>query len=280
MESDRKLAVFIRDRKFISAPGYGDLEQGFRNLGYRMYRVCSSGDIEPGTEMILSIGGDGTFLSAATVASDSGIPVLGVNFGRLGFLSENKPGDVCAAVASGAFTVEHRTLLHAVLGPASGCPQIDSWPYALNEVTVHRSGAATLGITVSVDGNSLPVYWSDGLLVATSSGSTAYSLSVGGPIVLPEAKVLIIAPIAPHNLNVRPLFIPDTSVLKVGFVSRDKNVLFTADNRNTEISASSTITVSMARFSLRRVRLNSSNFINALTGKLFWGEDIRNGNIQ
>ena len=146
--------------------------------------------------------------------------------------------------------------------------------------SLYRSGAATLGVTVSVDGNSLPVYWSDGLLVATSSGSTAYSLSVGGPIVLPDSKVLIISPIAPHNLNVRPLVVPDSSVIEIGFVSRDSRVLFTADNRTAEIQAIARIRISRADFPLNRIKLDGSNFINALTGKLFWGEDIRNDNNQ
>ena len=280
MASDKKLAVFVREGRFLSDSRYAGLELGLEDLGYSLYPVRTSWDILPGTEMILSVGGDGTFLSAATVAGGSGIPVLGVNFGRLGFLSENRPEDICRAISSGGSTVERRTLLHAGLSPVSGCEQITSWPYALNEFTVHRSGAATLGVTVKVDGNSLPVYWSDGLLVATSSGSTAYSLSVGGPIVLPESKVLIIAPIAPHNLNVRPLIVPDSTLVEIGFVARDSCVLFTADNRNAEIGADTVIRISRAGFSLNRIKLDSSDFINALTGKLFWGEDIRNGNNQ
>lgn len=272
-----RLAVYVRDVRFISDRRYGILMDEFRTGGFPVYTVRNQEDILPGTSMILSIGGDGTFLSAASVSGDSGVPVLGVNFGRLGFLSENSPEDVFRAVSSGDFTVENRTLLHADVTPEQPAGQVTGWPYALNEFTVHRSGAATLGVIVSIDGARLPVYWSDGLLVATSSGSTAYSLSVGGPIVLPESKVLIISPIAPHNLNVRPLIVPDTSRIEIGFVSRDSSVLFTADNRNAEISADSHISVSMAGFSLKRVRLNSSSFINALTGKLFWGEDIRNG---
>ena len=280
MESGKKLAVFVRDRRFLSDIRYADLEKGLRRSGYSLYPVACSSGIVPGTEMILSVGGDGTFLSASTVAGESGIPVLGVNFGRLGFLSENSPEDVCLAVEKGSYVVEKRTLLHAELSLPSGDGSIDGWPYALNEFTVHRSGAATLGVTVSIDGSRLPVYWSDGLLVATSSGSTAYSLSVGGPIVLPESSVLIIAPIAPHNLNVRPLIVPDTAIIEIGFESRDRKVLFTADNRNAVISADSRIRVSKAAFTLNRIKLNSSNFINALTGKLFWGEDIRNGSSQ
>lgn len=280
MTSDKKLAVFVRDGRFLDDIRYTRLETGLRALGYSLYPVRCPSDIVPGTGMILSVGGDGTFLSAATVAGMDGIPVLGVNFGRLGFLSENSPEDICSALASGEYEVEKRTMLHAGFIRGEIPPQIAPWPYALNEFTVHRSGAATLGVTVSIDGNSLPVYWSDGLLVATSSGSTAYSLSVGGPIVLPESSVLIISPISPHNLNVRPLVVPDSSVIEIGFVSRDSRVLFTADNRNAEIGAGSSIRISRAPFPLNRIRLEGSNFINALTGKLFWGEDIRNGNNQ
>jgi NAD+ kinase len=133
-----------------------------------------------------------------------------------------------------------------------------------------------LGVQVSVDGVRLPTYWADGLIVSTSSGSTAYSLSSGGPIVLPESKVLIITPIAPHNLNVRPLVVPDTAEIKLKMDSRDPEVIFTADNRTSSVSADTEITIGVAQFSLKRVRLKKSNFINALTEKLFWGEDVRN----
>lgn len=272
-----RIAVYLRDDKFSSDPEFADLTNDLRTAGFDIYMVRDGGDLRDGTSLLISAGGDGTLLSAAALVGDSGIPVLGVNFGRLGFLSENKPGEICQALVKGDYSIERRTLLKAEIQPETGDSPVKSWPFALNEFTVHRSGAATLGVNVCIDGNRLPVYWSDGLLVATSSGSTAYSLSVGGPIVLPDSKVLIISPIAPHNLNVRPLIVPDTSEIEISFVSRDRNVLFTADNRNEEISSDSTIFISMAGFSLNRVRLNSSNFINALTGKLFWGEDIRNG---
>ena len=122
----------------------------------------------------------------------------------------------------------------------------------------------------------LPTYWADGLLVSTGSGSTAYSLSVGGPIVLPESRVLIISPIAPHNLNIRPLIVPDSSEIVLNMHSRDGKFVFTADNRTAEVPEDTDIRIAVAQFSLKRVRLNRSNFINALTEKLFWGEDMRN----
>ena len=133
-----------------------------------------------------------------------------------------------------------------------------------------------LEVEVSVDGIRLPTYWADGLVISTSSGSTAYSLSVGGPIVLPESRVLILSPISPHNLNVRPLVVPDTSEIRLRMESRDGEFVFSSDNRSMNMAAGTSMTISMAQFSLRRVRLNRSNFINALTQKLFWGEDVRN----
>ncbi len=248
------------------------LEEG----GCSCYVVFEGGSLRDGTDLVLSVGGDGTFLSTAMLVGDSGVPVVGVNLGRLGFLSENRPEDVAHAILNKEYIIEDRSILTSVLSVSSGNPDVDEWPYALNEVTVHRSGAAMLGVDVCLDGKWLPTYWADGLIVSTSSGSTAYSLSVGGPIVLPQSKVLILAPIAPHNLNIRPLVVPDSSEVRMRMHSRDGKVIFTLDNRTVELPAETEITVSLARFSLRRVRFNNSDFINALTEKLFWGEDVRN----
>ena len=249
---------------------FSELEEG----GCELHFLSEGEKPGQGTDMLLSIGGDGTFLSASSLVAGTDVPVLGVNAGRLGFLSENRPEDIATAILSGDYTIENRTMLKADV--ASGNPMIDAWPYALNEVAVHRSGAAMLGVDVVIDGIHLPTYWADGLVISTSSGSTAYSLSVGGPIVLPESKVLIISPIAPHNLNIRPLVIPDTSQIVMKMHSRDGRFVLTADNRTAEVAEDTIVKVAVAQFSLKRVRLNRSNFINALTEKLFWGEDIRN----
>ena len=171
--------------------------------GWTVITGANPADAPGDTDMILSVGGDGSFLSASSYASRRGIPVVGVNLGRLGFLSENRPEDVADALISGEYEIEERGLLSASLS-GSGNPESEDF-IALNEVTVHRSGAAMLGVDVRIGDEKLPTYWADGLVISTSSGSTAYSLSVGGPIVLPQSKVLIISPIAPHNLNVRPL---------------------------------------------------------------------------
>ncbi len=268
------IAVYIGKKGVVTEPEiealFGVLADGGCGL-----HVLAEGEVpSEDDDMLLCIGGDGTFLSSSVLAVKSGIPVMGINLGRLGFLSENRASEVASAILSGDYSIESRVMLEAVVN--TGNPEVDSWPYALNEFTVHRSGAAMLGVEVSVDGVVLPTYWSDGLIVSTSSGSTAYSLSAGGPIVLPESKVLIITPIAPHNLNVRPLVVPDSSVITLKMHSRDENVTFTADNRTAVIPAGTEIVVRVAQFSLNRVRLNKSNFIDALTEKLFWGEDMRN----
>ena len=226
-------------------------------------------------DVLLSVGGDGTYLVASSLAAKDGVPVVGVNLGRLGFLSENRPQSVAKALIDGDYVVEAAPVLQ-VSGLRDDAQSESIWPYAFNEFTVHRNGASMLEIEVSVNGTRLPSYWADGLILSTAAGSTAYSLSVGGPIVMPGAKVLIITPIASHNLNIRPLVVPDTSVVTFKVHTRDGKAIFTADNRAVEIVDGTEVTMSVAQFSLKRVRLNSSNFINALTEKLLWGEDIRN----
>lgn len=271
------MGIYIKNRELVGNPRLAEMEKALVADGNELYSICSREDVRKGTDMVLSVGGDGTFLSASKRVADSGIPILGVNLGRLGFLSENRPEDIPAALKNADYELENRTMLKASLPQTAEVPDsLSFWPYALNEITVHRSGAAMLGINVSINGDSLPTYWADGLLVATSSGSTAYSLSAGGPICTPDAKVLIIAPIAPHNLNVRPLVVPENTMINISTVSRDGNVILTMDNRTLTVDDSTSIDVSVAQFSLKRVRLPKSSFVKALTSKLFWGEDIRN----
>lgn len=270
------IAVYLGKREAVTDAGIEDLLFGLEAGGCEV-RMLYEGDVlDWNADMLLSVGGDGTFLSASKLVAGRDIPVMGVNLGRLGFLSENRPASVAKALLSNDYTIESRAMLQAEI--VTGNPEIDGWPYALNEFTVHRSGAAMLGVEASVDGVRLPTYWADGLIISTSSGSTAYSLSSGGPIVLPESKVLIITPIAPHNLNVRPLVVPDSAEITLRMHSRDDKVIFTADNRTAAVPASTELVIRVAQFSLRRVRLNKSNFIDALTEKLFWGEDVRNNN--
>ena len=272
-----KLACYIKKDRLQGDARVESLLAALRAAGHGIYPVRQPADVQPGTDALLSLGGDGTFLSAARLAVPAGVPVLGVNFGRLGFLSENDPATVVDSLDRGDYLVEERELLQI---RCDALPVSEDWPYALNEMSVSRVSASMLGVDVTLDGSPLPTFWADGLLVATSSGSTAYSLSVGGPVCLPETKVFIVAPISPHNLNVRPLVVPESSHLRISLRSRDDRAVLTMDNRNYTVPAGAVIEVGPAPVRLRRLRLGRSNFINALRTRLLWGEDVRNAGTQ
>lgn len=261
------LAYYIENESLKSDFAVAEMLAALKADGHSLKEVGSAGELA-GSDVLVSFGGDGTFLSAAHFAAKAGVPVLGVNFGRLGFLSENSPESVINALRSGTFSLEDRSMLQ-VSHP--GCDTL-----ALNEVTVARIGAAMLGVDITIGGQKIPTYWADGLLVATSSGSTAYALSVGGPVCTPDAKVLIIAPIAPHNLNVRPLVVPDDVEVGISLRSRDPEVRLTVDNRNFIIPSDSVVGVRTSDKSLKRMVLGGNNFINALRSRLLWGQDVRN----
>ncbi|MBR1569907.1 MAG: NAD(+)/NADH kinase [Bacteroidales bacterium] len=271
-----KIGYFILAESLREDPRMATLLQDLESATFEVYEIRTKADVRPETDLVLSMGGDGTFLSAAHVVADIGLPILGVNFGRIGFLCENRPEAVKKALMEGDFRIEYRTVLNATLKGPEARRSIGMLPYSVNEVAVHRSGSSVLGIHVSIDGEPLPTYWADGLIVATSSGSTAYSLSVGGPICMPDTKVLVVAPIAPHNLNVRPIVLPETALVDISFESRDGSAIMSMDNRTVEIQPGWTIHVEMAQFSLKRIRLAKTGFVKALTSRLFWGEDMRN----
>lgn len=263
-----KIAYYIKSKELQSDQRVEAVLEALREGGCTLYQASGAAQVQDGTEMLLSFGGDGTFLSAARFASAVKLPVLGVGMGRLGFLSAARPEDVAPAILEGRFSVENRTMLRAEVEGASHI--------ALNEIVVSREGPSMLGIDVTVDSAPLPTYWCDGLIVATSSGSTAYSLSVGGPICAPESKVLIISPIAPHNFNVRPLVVPDTAQVTVKFRSREARVKVAADNTQLSIPECSTVKVCAVPDALRKVNVGDAGFIPALRTKLLWGEDVRN----
>ena len=271
-----KIGYFILKDELRTDARMASLLRDLEEATYEVYEIRSKADVRPDTDLVLSMGGDGTFLSAAHVVADIGLPILGVNFGRIGFLCENRPEAVRKALVEGDFSIEYRTVLNATLKGPEARRSIGMLPYSVNEVALHRAGPSVLGIHVSVNGEPLPTYWADGLLVATPSGSTAYSLSVGGPICMPDTKVLVLAPISPHNLNVRPIVIPETAKIDISFESRDGKATMSMDNRVEEIQPDWSIHVEMAQFSLKRVRLPESGFVKALTSRLFWGEDMRN----
>ena len=275
-----KLILFVNKLKeygkidFCYHRSFYDLINGFSHElpEGEIFNTC--GELPADTDIFLSLGGDGTFLESLTMVREREIPIAGINFGRLGFLTtacveESNPW--IEKLVAGDYAVEERTLLH--LGK-EGMPD-DFYPYAMNEITIQRLTPSMLEIDIAIDGQKLPKYWSDGILVATATGSTAYSLSIGGPIVTPDSKVLIIAPISPHNLNVRPLVVPDSSRVEISFQGRNPQALLTVDNRSSKIGAGEKVSIEKGKFPIKSISINN-NFIAALNQKLLWGEDKRN----
>ena len=256
-----KIGYFILDDTVRQDPRLLSLTEDLRSATFELYELRSKADVRPETDLVLSMGGDGTFLAAAHIVADIGIPILGVNFGRIGFLCENRPEAVRDALLQGDFQIEYRTVLNATLKGPDSRRSIGMLPYSVNEVSLHRSGSSMLGIHIRIDGEPLPTYWADGMIVATSSGSTAYSLSVGGPICMPDSKVLVVAPVAPHNLNVRPIVVPESARIDISFESRDGKAIMATDNRSVEIQPDWTLHIEMAQFSLKRIRLAQSGFV-------------------
>ena len=227
-------------------------------------------------DLLFSIGGDGTILDTVPFVLNSGIPVVGINMGRLGFLSSISKNEIDMAVNSvltGDYSVEQRTLLELV----SPEKVFDDVKYALNELNVIRNPEhSLLAIKVFVDDVYLNTYWGDGILLATPTGSTAYSLSAGGPIIAPNAKNFVITPIATHNLTVRPVVIPDDSTIRIQVEGREKKFVFSMDSRSCTLDTSVQLEVRKAGFCLNLVRMRGEDFFGTIRNKLMWGKDNRN----
>lgn len=233
-------------------------------------------DLTEGTDFLISMGGDGTLLDTVCYVRDKNIPVIGINFGRLGFLADIGKDDVhrlVEALINRTFTIEQRSLLHL----DSDIELFDGLPYALNEFTIHKKDtSAMIKIHAYLNGEFLNTYWADGLIVSTPTGSTAYALSCGGPIVFPDASSFVISPVAPHNLNVRPLVVPDNNIISFEVSGRTEQFLCTLDSRIETVSNQVQLAVRKESFSLSLLRLHDSNFLTTLRNKLLWGIDKRN----
>ncbi len=240
------------------------------------HEVFPAGEPLAGVDLLISIGGDGTLLDTLTIVRDSGIPVLGVNTGRLGFLSNiacDKIGDALDAFENEAYTIDERSLIHVdVKDVLNG-----AFPYALNEVTIHKKDDASMvTVNAAMDGIFINKYWADGLIVSTPTGSTAYSLSCGGPIVMPGSKNLILTPIAPHNLNVRPLVVPNDSTIRLSASGRAPGYLLTIDSQSFELPPDHEVALRTAPFTMRLVNLEGQHFFQTIRNKMLWGLDKRN----
>lgn len=229
-------------------------------------------------DMFVSFGGDGTILRATTYVRDLGIPIVGVNTGRLGFLSTFKKEDVRKVVTEfkeGAYTIVERSLVE--VGAREPISEFGELNFALNEVTVSRKDTTSM-ITVETYLNDeyLTSYWADGLIISTPTGSTGYSLSCGGPVIVPTAKSLVLTPIAPHNLNARPLVISDDTVIRLKVSGREENHLVSLDSRIASIENGREIQIKKAAFTVKMIEYTSESFLKTLRNKLLWGEDKRN----
>ncbi len=227
-------------------------------------------------DLMISIGGDGTLLEAVTHVRNTGTPLLGINTGRLGFLTAFSAKEIGAAIKlinSNSMFTEKRTLLELETEPN---PFLE-FPYALNEITLHKKDNSSM-ITLALyrNGDLLNNYWADGLIISTATGSTGYSLSCGGPIMLPASQNFIITPIAPHNLNVRPLVISDEDLLEIRPQVRGREMMISLDSRSASMSALQSVCLRKAPFSVTLVRKEQGDFLHTLREKLMWGTDKRN----
>jgi Predicted sugar kinase len=226
-------------------------------------------------DMVISIGGDGTFLKAANRVGRKNIPILGINTGRLGFLADISPEEIdiiFEEIYKNQYTVEERSVLQLKCENET----FENPPYALNEIAVlKRDSSSMISIRTAINGSHLTTYQADGLVIATPTGSTAYSLSVGGPIMVPHSKTIAITPVAPHSLNVRPIVIRDDWEISLEVESRSHNFLVAIDGRNESCQEGTRLTISRADYTIKVVKRHNHPFFETLRNKLMWGADIR-----
>ena len=248
----------------------------FQQISHDKFNTFENKDVlASDTKFIISIGGDGTFLEAIPYALHCSVPVIGLNSGRLGFLANISKEEIQTAfeaIFSNNYQIEFRTLLR-FLSPDTCVRELE---YALNEITVQKKGSSMITIDTYLDDEFLNTYWTDGLIVSTPTGSTAYSISVGGPIVMPGSNNLILAPIASHNVTVRPIIIHDNLKIALRATSRQPQIQITADNRIIEINQPIEIMICTADFKLQMLKLPNNSFYATIRNKLMWGADKRN----
>ena len=258
------------------------VEKKFRHLLNKEFRIKINGgefdkleDIKSDTNMVFSVGGDGTILDTVVLIKESQIPVLGINFGRMGFLAsigKDQIQEAVDAVEKGTYLIDKRSMLELQCNKP-----LFTNSFALNDMTIQRRDhSSMITVNVHLNGELLNTYWADGVIVATPTGSTGYSLSCGGPILYPGSGNFVITPVAPHNLNVRPIVVNDNSVLTFEVTGRGDSFLCTLDSRFRSIDASYQLSLQRAKFSAHIVRLSRQSFLSTLKTKLNWGTDQRN----
>lgn len=235
-------------------------------------------NLDSSYDLFISIGGDGTILRAITYLKDFDIPIIGINTGRLGFLATIQKNNIAKAIddiIKGNYRISERSLLTIRTEPDN--KQLFDFNVALNEIAVSRKNTTSM-ITVetSLDNEYLTSYWADGLIVSTPTGSTGYSLSCGGPVIMPETDSIVLTPIAPHNLNARPLVIQNSTEIKLRVSGREDSYLVSLDSRIATLDKDSTVIIKLADFKIKMIELSDESFLSTLRNKLLWGEDKRN----
>ncbi len=276
----RDIFVFFNENKVELV-----IEEKFLKILYKEkilkkeYQTFADHDeLDSSFDVLLSIGGDGTILRAATYVRDSGIPILGINAGRLGFLAtvpKDNIQEFLQLVLDKKYSISKRTLLS--LESSNKNKSLEEINFALNEITVSRKDTTSM-ITVetALNGEYLNSYWADGLIVATPTGSTGYSLSCGGPVLMPDVKSLVITPIAPHNLNARPLVITDDTEIELKVSGRENQYLISLDSRILTVNNHTILKIRKTPFQINMIEIHDETFLKTLRKKLLWGEDKRN----
>ncbi len=274
-----ELFTYLRERnvKVYIHQDFHSFLKRLCKLDFTFKKFKSYKDLPSNTAFMLSLGGDGTMLSAATLIKDSGIPLAGINFGRLGFLaniSKNHIEDALDQILNNNYQLQKRALLQV---ESSDGTFIKGEDFALNDITVFRSdSSAMITVNAVLDNELLNSYWADGLIIATPTGSTAYSLSCGGPIIMPGSGNFVITPISPHNLNVRPIVVNENMELRLDIESRTGKYILSCDSKSQTLSTNTSLFITKAPFNINLIRLRNDQYFSILREKLLWGIDVRN----
>ena len=247
------------------------------NIDIESFSCDTFKSLDNSFDLLISIGGDGTILRAITYVKDLNIPIVGINTGRLGFLATipmNKVEKALDEIFEGNYRISKRSLLAITVGEGEAVFDLN---FALNEITVSRKNTTSMiSVETWLDEEYLTSYWADGLIVSTPTGSTGYSLSCGGPVIMPESDSFVLTPIAPHNLNARPLVISSNKIIKLKVSGREDEHLVSLDSRIKTLPNNTTITIQKAPFNMHMIELKDERFIETLRKKLLWGADQRN----
>ncbi len=277
-QEDLMLLLNELEKQKISCYMHHDFFEQVKHLfQFNQYPTfMEAGDLDDSFECVISMGGDGTLLDTLTFIRDSNIPVLGINFGRLGFLAtigKHELTNTVTALINRTYAVDKRSLIHL----DASIPLFGKTPYALNEFAIHkRDTSSMIRIHTYLNGEFLNTYWADGIIVSTPTGSTGYSLSCNGPILFPESGSFIITPVAPHNLNVRPIVIPDDSIVSFEIEGRTDQFICALDSRREIVNKDIQLAVKKEAFTIGLLRLSENSYLQTLRGKLSWGLDKRN----